>query len=40
MKSTFFQIGIERKFLQLIKNPMYYLDMAFAFIFGVDEDII
>ena len=26
--------------MQLVKNPTYCLDMAFAFIFGVDKNII
>ena len=40
MKLTFLQIGIQQEFLQLVKNPACYLDVAFALIFGVDEDII
>ena len=40
MKSTFLQIGIQQEFAQLLENPTYCLDMAFALIFGVDEDII
>ena len=40
MKLTFFQINILQKFPQLVKNPTYCLDMAFFFVFGIDEDII
>ena len=40
MKLTFLQIGIQQEFAQLVKNLTYCLDMAFALIFGVDEDII
>ena len=40
MKSTFFQIGIQREFAQQVENLTHCLDMAFALIFGVDEDII
>ena len=40
MKSTFLQIGIQQEFPQLVKNPAYCLDVAFALIFGIDKDII
>ena len=40
MKLTFFQIYIQREFLQLIKDPTYCLDVAFPLVFGIDEDII
>ena len=40
MKSTCLQIGIQREFLQLIKNPIYCFNVAFSFVFGIDEDII
>ena len=40
MKSTFFQIGIQQEFLQLVEYPTYCLDMAFSLIFGLDKDII
>ena len=40
MKSTFFQIGIQQKFPQLVKNQMYCLDVAFSLVFGINEDII
>ena len=40
MKSTFLQLGIQREFPQLVENPMHCLDVAFALILGVDEDII
>ena len=40
MKLTFLQIGIQWKFAQLVKNPTHCLDLAFALIFGLDEDII
>ena len=40
MKSTFFQISIQKKLLQLIGDPGYGIDMAFTFIFSIDEDVI
>ena len=40
MKSTFFQISIQKKFLQLVKNSVYSLDIVFSFFFNVDKDII
>ena len=40
MKSTFLQIGIQREFPQLIKNPAHCLDVTFALIFSIDENII
>ena len=40
MKSTFLQIGIQREFPQLVKNPMYYFDMAFFLVFGIGENTI
>ena len=33
-------MGIQQKFAQLVENSMHCLDVAFALIFGVDEDII
>ena len=40
MKSTFFQISIQREFLQLVKDPMHYLDVVFSLVLGIDKDII
>ena len=40
IKSTFLQIVIQQEFAQLVENPTYDLDVAFALILGVDEDII
>ena len=40
MKSTFFYVGIQREFPQLVENPTHCLDVAFALILAVDEDII
>ena len=40
MKLTFFQISIQQEFPQLVENPAYCLDVAFALIFGIDKNII
>ena len=40
MKLTFLQIGIQRKFFQLVENLTYCLDVAFSLVFDVDGDII
>ena len=40
MKSTFLQVGIQQEFPQLVENSMYCLDVAFALILDVDENII
>ena len=40
MKSTFLQVGIQKEFPQLVENATYCLDVAFALILGVDENII
>ena len=40
IKSSFLQIDIQKKFVQLVEDLMYCLDVAFSLVFSVDEDII
>ena len=40
MKITFFQISILKKFVQLVKDLTYNLDMTLSFVLDIDENII